>query len=156
MRIAHAPAMVPKRLTSYEWWLTMAEEDGRHWHEVLVVEDERDVRDAISHLLDFNAFTVKSAHDGGQALAHLRDGYRPCLILLDLGMPGLDGAAFRSKQRVMTGCADIPIVVVSGREDGQEAAAALGACHFLRKPVRIPVLLDAVDRHCRQARSTRA
>jgi two-component system, chemotaxis family, chemotaxis protein CheY len=120
----------------------------RHWHEVLVVEDEGDVRDAFSNLLHFQAFTVKSASDGQQAMAHLRDGYRPCLILLDLSMPRMDGAAFRTEQKAMQDCAEIPVVVVSGREDGQAVAASLGACDFLKKPVRIPTLLAAVERHC--------
>ena len=128
----------------------MSDEDeaDRHWHEVLVVEDERDVRDAFSNLLDFQAFTVKSAGDGQQALAQLRDGYRPCLILLDLSMPRMDGAAFRDQQKSLEGCASIPVVIVSGRDDGREVATALGACDFLKKPVRIPTLLGAVERHC--------
>jgi CheY-like chemotaxis protein len=126
----------------------MADEAGRHWHEVLVVEDERDIRDAISHLLDFEAFTVRTANDGNQALAHLRDGYRPCLILLDLSMPGMDGAAFRREQQATAGCADIPVVIVSGHEDGQAVAAALAARDFLKKPVRPTTILAAVERHC--------
>ena len=126
----------------------MADEVERHWHEVLVVEDERDLRDAFSNLLHFQAFTVQSASDGQQAIAQLRDGYRPCLILLDLSMPRMDGAAFCSEQKAMDGCADIPVVVVSGRDDGQAVATSLGACDFLKKPVRIPILLGALERHC--------
>jgi DNA-binding response OmpR family regulator len=129
----------------------MAEEDEaeRHWHEVLVVEDERDVRDAISHLLTFQTFTARSANDGNQALAHLLDGYRPCLILLDLSMPSMDGLAFRSAQQALADCVNIPVVVVSGREDGQEIAGSLGGCPFLKKPVRPTTLLAAVEQHCR-------
>ena len=133
----------------------MAEEAERHWHEILVVEDERDVRDAISHLLDFQAFTVRSANDGNQAVAQLRDGYRPCLILLDLSMPEMDGVAFRGEQKAMVDCADIPVVIISGRDDGAEVAASLGACTFLKKPVRISTLLGAVDRHCPRSEARR-
>jgi CheY-like chemotaxis protein len=140
--------MVPKRLTSYQWWLAMAEEADRHWHEVLVVEDEAEVRDAISNLLHFRAFTVRSAPDGRHAITQLRDGYRPCLILLDLTMPGMDGAAFRHEQQATADCAHIPVVIVSGHDDGQRIAATLGARDFLKKPVRITTLLDALDRHC--------
>jgi len=150
-----ACAMASRRPTSYEWWLTMADEAERHWHEILVVEDECDVRDAISNLLDFQAFTVRSATDGYQAIVHLRDGYRPCLILLDLSMPRMDGIVFRSEQKATTDCADIPVVVVSGRDDGQEVATSLGACAFLKKPVRIPTLLAAVERYCRHPDASR-
>ena len=129
----------------------MAEEDeaDRHWHEVLVVDDERNIRDAISHLLNFQASTARSANDGNQAIAHLLDGYRPCLILLDLTMPGMDGPAFRSAQQALADCMEIPVVIVSGREDGQEVAASFGGCAFLKKPVRATTLLAAVERHCR-------
>jgi CheY-like chemotaxis protein len=129
-------------------------DDGtnRHWHEVLVVEDERDIRDAVSRLFDFNALTVRSATDGSQALGHLRDGYRPCLILLDLSMPGMDGVAFRREQQTTADYADIPIVVVSGRDDGREVATSLGARDFLRKPLRATALLAAVERHCGRAK----
>ena len=149
-----AHAMVPRRLTSYEWWLMMADEAEQHWHDVLVVEDERDIRDAISHLLGYQAFTVSSASDGAQALSRLRDGYRPCLILLDLTMPGMDGVSFRREQRATADCADIPVVIVSGREDGREIATSLEACDFLKKPVRVTTLLGAIERHCPRARGT--
>jgi len=126
----------------------MSAEMEQHWHALLVVEDERDIRDAITNLFDFNACAVKKAIDGQQAIAHLRDGYRPCIILLDLSMPTMDGIAFRGEQKALEGCADIPVIVVSGRDDGNEVAVTLGASAFLKKPVRATVLLTAVDRHC--------
>jgi len=150
-----ASAMVPRSLNTYEWWLMMADDAERHWHEVLVVEDERDIRDAISHLLHFQTFTVKSAPDGEQAIAQLRDGYRPCVILLDLSMPGMDGVAFRNEQQAGADYANIPVVVVSGREDGQGVAASVGASAFLKKPVRVPTLLDALERHCARSQARR-
>jgi len=147
--------MAPKRLTTYQWWLMMAEEAERHWHEILVVEDEKDVRDAISHLLHFQTYTVKSATDGRQAIAQLRDGYRPCLILLDLSMPGMDGVAFRGEQQAGADYASIPVVVVSGRADGPGIAESVGARDFLRKPVRVPTLLAALERHCSRSQARR-
>ena len=141
--------MVPRPRAAYRG--VMAEANA-HWHEVLVVEDEGDIRDAISHLLDFQAFVTRSANDGGHALAQLRDGYRPCIILLDLTMPGMDGPAFCREQQALDGCRDIPVVVVSGRDDAKEISHAVGAADFLQKPVRVTTLLDAVDRHCRQSR----
>ena len=137
------------RRADYEWMMAEEDEAERHWHEVLVVDDERTIRDAISHLLTFQASTARSANDGNQAIAHLLDGYRPCLILLDLTMPGMDGPAFRSAQQALGDCVKIPVVIVSGREDGQDVAALLGGCAFLKKPVRPTTLLAAVERHCR-------
>ena len=137
------------RRAVYEWMMAEEAEAERHWHQVLVVDDERDIRDAMSNLLNFQAFTARSANDGNQAIAHLLDGYRPCLILLDLTMPGMDGQAFRSAQQALADCMQIPVVIVSGREDGPEIAGLLGGCTFLKKPVRATTLLAAVERHCR-------
>ena len=51
----------------------MSAEVEQHWHALLVVEDEREIRDAISNLFDFNACTVRNAMDGQQAVAQERD-----------------------------------------------------------------------------------
>jgi CheY-like chemotaxis protein len=133
----------------------MADVTEPHWHELLVVEDERDICDAISNLFDFNGCTVKSAQNGQQAITQLRDGYRPCVILLDLSMPEMDGVAFRHEQKSLTECAETPVLIVSGREDADEVATSLGARDLLKKPVRIRTLLDAVDRHCALVKSDR-
>jgi CheY-like chemotaxis protein len=64
---------------------------------VLIIDDEPAVRAATADLLRLEGFAVVVAADGNVALRRLRGGLRPCVILLDLGMPG-NGAGFRSEQ----------------------------------------------------------
>ena len=70
-------------------------------------------------------------------------------------MPEMDGVAFRSEQKTVPDCADTPVVIVSGREDGQEVASSLGACDLLKKPVPVSALLAAVEQHCARSQSKR-
>lgn len=116
---------------------------------ILVVDDNEDVRDAVIAALRFAGYRAEGAENGATALARLREeGLRPCLILLDLMMPVMDGLEFRERQLNSTDLADIPVVVVSafGR---QTAARALGVADYLAKPIDFEHLLTLVAQHCR-------
>ena len=65
---------------------------------VLVVEDNDDVADGLTELLELRGYEVKRVSDGYQALFLLDQKYRPHLILLDLMLPGMDGLTFRRRQ----------------------------------------------------------
>src|SRR5262245_62128839 len=82
-------------------------------HPVLVVEDEPDIRDMMTALLEAQGYTVFGARHGGEALAHLQAGSLPCIILLDLMMPVMDGWTFCQEAQKVPAFASIPIVVVS-------------------------------------------
>src|SRR5207248_404280 len=60
-------------------------------HEVLVVEDDTDLRQTLASILELEGYRVRAAKDGREALAMLRGGYRPSLLLVDLIMPVMDG-----------------------------------------------------------------
>ena len=77
----------------------------------------------------------------------MRDGFRPCVVLLDLHMPELDGWAFLDRMRDEPHLADVPVAIVSG-DANQRAAAATAGCDFLLKPVRPAQLVAAVGKHC--------
>jgi len=64
----------------------------------MIVDDDDDTRDALSNLLRRSGFDVVAAFDGEDALARLRSGVEPCLILLDIFMPRKDGWEFRAEQ----------------------------------------------------------
>jgi len=81
---------------------------------VLLVEDHWNVREALAATLEEFGHEVKVASDGAEALQLLRAGLHPCVILLDLMMPVMDGFAFRREQRADPALAEIPIIVVSG------------------------------------------
>ena len=119
-----------------------------HTHTVLLVDDDVDARRALQELLQLHDYDVRTASDGEEALRQLRAGVRPCLILLDLRMQGMNGWRFREEQLRDPALSCFPVVVFSG--DGREEAAAqeLGIREHLRKPLEFDQLFDVLDRHC--------
>jgi CheY-like chemotaxis protein len=116
---------------------------------VLVVEDDDEVRDAITEVLADFEYKAVEASDGAQALQQLRTGSRrPCLILLDVMMPVMDGWAFRAEQEQDPAVKDIPVILLSAHTDVRSAAVQMKAAGFLAKPIAIDVLLETVDRFC--------
>jgi CheY-like chemotaxis protein len=116
---------------------------------VLVVEDDREVRDAITEVLADFEYKALEAADGAEALKRLRDAsIRPCLILLDVMMPGMDGWAFRAEQEQDPAVKDIPVILLSAHTDVRSAAAEMNVAGFLAKPIAIDVLLETVERFC--------
>lgn len=118
-----------------------------HSH-ILLVEDNADTRDSMSLLLEMEGFRVVSAANGQEGLDRLQSDGKPCLILLDLMMPILDGWGFRKKQQQQPEHADVPVVVLSADGAVEQKAASLGAAAYLQKPVEVDSLLDVVKRHC--------
>jgi CheY-like chemotaxis protein len=115
---------------------------------ILVVEDENDIRAEIAELLREAGFEVAEAADGNEALQKLRAGPRPCLILLDLMLPGVDGWAFRAEQMKDPVLAKIPVVVLSGVRDLANESRTLAAAAFLPKPFEAEQLLTMVQSYC--------
>ena len=117
-------------------------------HQVLVVDDYDDTRDAIAALLASRGFEVASAWSVEDAMRHFREGLRPCVVLLDLRMPGVDGWALWERMRTDPELAGIAVVLVSGDDREQQRARDLGLREFLAKPVDPDELFVAVERHC--------
>jgi len=120
---------------------------------VLIVEDDPDVRQMLSTLLATEGFHIVAAEDGLEALHLLRTVRRrapevPCLILLDLKMPRMGGKEFRRAQLGDPTVAGVPVAVMSGAIDLEERARALGAVATLPKPINCDVLLNVVRRYC--------
>lgn len=115
---------------------------------VLVVEDDADVREAMVTLLELEGYAAVGAADGQQAFDLIRGGVRPSIILLDLGMPVMDGRQFREAQLRDEKLAVIPVVVFSARPDAEEVATSLHAVAALKKPVRFTQLRRLLEAHC--------
>ncbi len=120
-------------------------------HQVLIVDDNDDIRDAMAALLGVEGFDVAPAWSVEDALRQLRQGFRPCVVLLDLQMPGMDGFAFLDRIRIEPHLADVPVIIVSAHQQ-EEVRARDRACEFLVKPVDPRALIDAIGRHCRRHR----
>jgi CheY-like chemotaxis protein len=117
-------------------------------HLILVVDDDRDIRDSLIETLEDHGYRAAGASNGVEALSVLRTSpERPCLILLDLMMPIMDGQGFREEQLKNPVWADIPVVVISAYADVDVQARSLAA-EFMRKPLAIRPLIDVVRRHC--------
>jgi CheY-like chemotaxis protein len=118
---------------------------------VLVVDDDPDIRDTIADVLSLRGYKVTCAANGREALDRLRDGFRPCVILLDLMMPVLNGWQFRAEQTRDAELASLPVVIVSGDGSTAKKAASIGVADFLKKPLELTTVLDVVKRHCGRA-----
>ena len=112
---------------------------------VLVVEDDADLREAICELLTTEGVSVARADDGEEALELLRSGLKPSVVLLDLSMPRMNGLEFRRRQ-VEEGpdVADVPVVVLSGWDEGREQMERDTGVAVLRKPVTPQKLFEAL------------
>nr|WP_276081446.1 response regulator [Methylobacterium sp. GC_Met_2] len=83
--------------------------------DVLVVDDDADMRERLRSVLERNGWSVREAGDGAEALDKVREA-TPRLVLLDLTMPVMDGFSFLHLLRDMPGCVEIPVVVLSARD----------------------------------------
>ena len=115
---------------------------------VLVVDDDAAVRTGIQQLLEQEGYAVSCAENGRQALDFLDTSPAPSLVLLDLGMPVVDGWQFllERERRSNAAARSAPVVLMSGMDFIRDAR---GFADFLRKPVDSSRLLSCVRRLCR-------
>ena len=116
---------------------------------VLVVDDDVAILEMIRLVLEGSGHCVATARDGVEALTRLRsDAPKPCLILLDLMMPRMNGWDFRAEQVRDPKLAEIPVCVLTGDRDAAGKAAALGVAGYHDKPIDLDSLLETVARYC--------
>lgn len=114
---------------------------------VLVVEDDREQRETLCAMLDLEGFEHAEAANGREALDYLNESRAPCLVLLDLEMPVMNGRDFRANQLADERLARIPVVVVTAT-DRSLAERFPGVEGFLRKPLEFGKLAAVLDRVC--------
>lgn len=115
--------------------------------DVLIVEDQPDLRETLADLLAMKGYRVATAANGQEALEQLRHSSPPHVILLDLRMPVMNGWSFRQEQQASPSLAVIPVVVLSGEADVEEAATTLQAAGHLTKPIDLDELFALLDRY---------
>lgn len=117
--------------------------------EVLIVDDDRSIREAMGELLADEGYNVGQAGNGQEAIEYLRQKTAsPCLILLDLNMPVMTGWEFRRIQKQDPELSDIPVVVFSADRSLTQGTTGLDAASYLQKPLDIDLLLDTVSNLC--------
>ena len=80
---------------------------------VLIVDDDSAVRTALKELFETEGYAVAVASNGRAALNHLGAGLRPCVVLLDLMMPVMDGWDFRTEQLKDPALKEIPVFIIT-------------------------------------------
>jgi CheY-like chemotaxis protein len=122
---------------------------------VLVVDDDPDILEALSEILEAEGFEIRRARNGKEALEKLEPN-PPQLILLDLMMPVMDGWEFAQRMRQKPSVATIPIIVLSADRNVGSKATDIGAVGHLAKPFELNDLLDMVRRSLSQAQASTA
>ena len=110
---------------------------------VLVVDDDPYVRDVVSRILANEGYPVMGAANGAEALRSISE-VRPCVVLLDMVMPILDGWEFIELSK--SSGLDLPIVVMTASTDAATWASEMGADDYLGKPFDLEELTSKVER----------
>jgi len=114
---------------------------------VLVVEDDREQRESLCAMLDFEGFGHAEAANGREALDYLDRSCAPCVVLLDLDMPVMNGWVFRAQQLADARLSNIPVVVVTANNEGLRDRFP-GVAGFLYKPLNFEKLAALLERVC--------
>jgi len=121
---------------------------------VLVVEDDRDIAESLELFLRRDGYQTERAHDGRRAL-ELVDAARPDLVLLDLGLPGIDGVEVL---RAIRAHSNLPVIVVTARSDEVDELVGfgLGADDYVTKPFSARPLLARIRALLRRSNGSSA
>lgn len=113
---------------------------------VLIVDDDDDIRETLSEIIAIEGYQAISAANGREALDLLMDGVAPCVVLLDLMMPVMNGWELLEALRQDDKLSAIPVVAITA---GRSSAPL--ADHTLRKPLETGDLLDLIASVCGKA-----
>src|SRR5262249_13340445 len=116
---------------------------------ILVVEDDVHIRESLRDVLEDEGYEVTTARNGKEGLEQLAEMNHPCVVLLDLMMPVMNGGEFLKAVRADDIIASIPVIVVSAWPK-EAARVADQAQSFVKKPVALEVLLEEIERFCKR------
>jgi CheY-like chemotaxis protein len=122
-------------------------------HRVLVVEDDPALREVYAGSLSELGYAVRIAGDGEAALNELASDWKPCVVFLDLRMPGMDGWEFARRLRAEDKWKDLPIVVVAAHFRIDQEAREVGAAAWLQKPFDLGRLDEQIRTLCPEGRT---
>jgi len=112
------------------------------------VDDNRDAADSLQTLFQLEGYAVRVAYDGAQALAAI-DAAWPQLIIMDLGMPGMDGYETARQIRRLAQGRDVLMIALTGwgQGDARQRTAQAGFDHHLTKPVDFAAIAALLGQH---------
>jgi len=105
-------------------------------HRILVVDDNRDAAESLAMLLRFSGHETQLAHDGPEAV-EVAQSFRPDVVLLDIGLPGMNGYDVAHRLRAQPGGVGLVLIALTGwgQEEDRRRSKAVGFDHHLVKPV---------------------
>jgi two-component system, OmpR family, response regulator MprA len=111
---------------------------------ILVVDDERAVRESLRRALELEGYEIELAGDGGEALSTLEDDEQPDAVILDVLMPGVDGLEVCRRMRASGNA--VPVLMLTARDEVENRVAGLdaGADDYVTKPFALEELLARV------------
>src|ERR1700742_5340943 len=125
-------------------------------NEILIVDDEADIRDLVAGILEDEGFTTRTARDSDSALAEIANR-RPHLVFLDIWLQGSKLDGLQLLEQVKRDHPDLPVVMISGHGNIETAVAAIkrGAYDFIEKPFKADRLVLVAERSLETSRLKR-
>lgn len=114
---------------------------------ILLVEDDADTRLAYRTMLEYAGWSVYEASDGEQALRIVL-GDLPCVVVLDISIPGIDGWEMTRRLKLDERTRDVPVLLVTGHalDEDRRRARDLGCAGYLAKPLSPSRIVEEVER----------
>src|SRR6201982_334333 len=124
--------------------------------DILIVDDEADIRELVAGRLDAEGFTTRTARDSDTAIAEIANR-RPHLVFLDIWLQGSKLDGLQLLEQVKKDNADLPVVMISGHGNIETAVAAIkrGAYDFIEKPFKSDRLILVANRALETSRLKR-
>lgn len=116
-----------------------------NYKSILVVEDNKEIQDSLKAALEIEGYIVFTADNGKEGIEQLAKIPTPCMILLDLMMPVMNGWEFVEEISKDIMLSAIPVVVVSAFGDKKGTPKTQG---YIQKPIDLDALLNTVSKHC--------
>jgi CheY-like chemotaxis protein len=113
---------------------------------ILLIEDEESIREALQQALEIEGYSVLTAANGQEGLDILKKSFEPpCLILLDLMMPVMNGWQFVEARKSDSKSVDVPVVVVTAYPN---KGNTINANALIPKPIDFERLIELIARYC--------
>jgi two-component system nitrogen regulation response regulator NtrX len=125
-------------------------------HDILIVDDEADIRDLVAGILEDEGFTTRTARNSDEALAEVSNR-RPHMVFLDIWLQGSTLDGLQLLEMIKQDSPDMPVVMISGHGNIETAVAAIkrGAYDFIEKPFKSDRLILVATRALETSRLKR-
>lgn len=125
-------------------------------HKILIIEDEKDIRQSVADILKINNFRVTEAADGHEGLITALK-IRPDIIISDIMMPGFNGHELVKHLQTNSALADTPVIFLTAKAQPADfrAGLKLGAADYITKPFKMKELLDSIHRIIRKVEAAK-